>query len=131
MDSDVLECYISQAIKYIRKQNRRPDINAIFKNITRVNATNMTVKDVKQQVGLLIASAKLKGMPTSQGLDSFYIIGTSTTLQADLTLECQQEESTDNIILRLQNRYKVKFHHHTKLIETNKSKTGLVTLTRK
>ena len=131
MDSDVLECYISQAIKYIRKQNRRPDINAIFKNITRVNATNMTVKDVKQQVGLLIASAKLKSMPTSQGLDSFYIIGTSTTLQPDLTLECQQEESTDNIILRLQNRYKVKFHHYTKLIETNKSKTGLVTLTRK
>ena len=39
------------------------------------NATNITVEDVKQQVDLLIASGKLKNMPTLQGLDSFYIIG--------------------------------------------------------
>ena len=58
---------------------------------------NITVEDVKQQVYLLIASAKLKNMPTSQWLDSFYIIENSTTLQADLTLECQQEDSIDNI----------------------------------
>ena len=36
-------------------------------------------------------------MPTSQGLDPFYIIEHSTTLQAYLTLECQQEHSIDNI----------------------------------
>ena len=36
-------------------------------------------------------------MPILQGLDSFYIIGNSTTLQADLTLECQQQDSIDNI----------------------------------
>ena len=36
-------------------------------------------------------------MPISQELDSFYIIGNSTTLQADLTLECQQQDSIDNI----------------------------------
>ena len=82
--------FFFQAIKDIRKQNRRPDINAIFKNITRSNATNVTFEDVKQQVELLIASARLENMPTSQGLDSFYIIENSTTLQADLTLECQQ-----------------------------------------
>ena len=32
-------------------------------------------------------------MLTSQGLDSFFIIENSTKLQADLTLECQQEDS--------------------------------------
>ena len=35
-------------------------------------------------------------MPTLQGLDSFYIIGNSTTLQACLALEYQQEDSIDN-----------------------------------
>ena len=97
MDNGVFECHIFQAIKDVWKQNRRPDINAIFKHITRANATNIIVEDVKQQVDLLTASANLKNMPTSQGLDSFYIIGNSTTLQADLTLECQQQDSIDNI----------------------------------
>ena len=40
-------------------------------------------------------------MPTSQGLDSFYIIENSTTLQADLTLECQQEDSIHNIVTQI------------------------------
>ena len=62
---------------------------------------NITVEDVKQQVYLLIASAKLKNMPTSQWLDSFYIIENSTTLQADLTLECQQEDSIYNIVTQI------------------------------
>ena len=97
MDNNVFKCHIFQAIKDIQKQNRRLDITVIFKNITRANATNITVKGVKQQVDLLIALAKLKNMPTLQGLDSFYIIENSTTLQADLTLECQQEGSIDNI----------------------------------
>ena len=97
MDGNVFKCHIFQAIKDIRKQNRRPDINAICKSITRANATNITVEDVKQQFDLLIASAKLKSMPNSQGLDSFYITENSTALQADLTLECQQEDTIDNI----------------------------------
>ena len=80
MDNNVFECHIFIAIKDVRKQNRRPNINAIFKHITRANATKVIAEDVKQQVDLLIASANLKNMPTSQGLDSFYIIGNSTTL---------------------------------------------------
>ena len=47
MDNDVFECHIFQAIKDIRKQNRRPDINAIFNNITRTNTTNITPEDVR------------------------------------------------------------------------------------
>ena len=129
MDNNVFECDIFQAIKDIRKQNRRPDINVIFKSITRTNATNITVEDVKQQVDLLIASARLKNMPTSQGLDSFYIIENSTTLQADLTLECQQEDIIYNIVTQITEQ--VKLHYHTKLIETNKLKTGLTTLAHK
>ena len=125
MNFTIFECHIFQAIKDIRKQNRRPDIKVKFKNITRANATNITVEDVKQQVNLLIASAKLKNMPTSQGLNSVYIIGNSTTLQADLTLECQQED--------IQVTEQVSSHvpGHTKLTGTNKSKTSLTTLMRK
>ena len=88
MDNNVFKCHIFQAIKDIRKQNRRPDINAIFKNIASANTTNIRVEDVKQQVDLLIASAKFKNMTTSQGLESFDIIGSSITFQASLTLEC-------------------------------------------
>ena len=68
-------------------------------------------------------------MPTSQGLDSFYIIENSTTLQADLTLECQQEDIIYNIVTQITEQ--VKLHYHTKLIETNKLKTGLTTLAHK
>ena len=60
MDNNIFEFQIFQAIKYIRQRNSRLYVNAILKNITRVNATNITVEDVKQQVVLLIASAKLK-----------------------------------------------------------------------
>ena len=101
MGSNVFECHIFQAIKDIRNQNRIPNINAIFKNIIRTNATNITVKDVKQQVDLLIAAARLKKMSTSQGLDPLYIIENSTTSQADVTLECQQEDSIYNIVTQI------------------------------
>ena len=101
MGSNVFECHIFQTIKDIRNQNRILNINAIFKNIIRTNATNITVEDVKQQVDLLIAVARLKNMPTSQGLDSFYIIENSTTFQADLTLEFQQEDSIYNIVTQI------------------------------
>ena len=101
MGSNVFECHIFQTIKDIRNQNRIPNINAIVKNIIRTNATNITAEDVKQKVDLLIAAARLKNMPTSQGLDSFYIIENSTTLQADLTLEFQQEDSISNIVTQI------------------------------
>ena len=71
-NNNIFEWHVFQAIKDIW---RRPNINAIFKNMTMANTTNITVEDVKQQVDLLIASGKLKNMPTLQGLDSFYIIG--------------------------------------------------------
>ena len=101
MDNNVFESQIFQAIKDIRQENRRPDVNAIYKNITRANATNITVEDVQQQVDLLIASANLKNTPTSQGLDSFYIIGNITTVQVDLTIECLQEDSMESIDVRI------------------------------
>ena len=97
MDNNVFECRIFQPIKNIWKQNRRPDVNAIFKNITRTNTTIIIVEDVKQQVHLLIASTRLKYMLILQVLDSFYVIQKSTTLQADFTLECKQEGSIYNI----------------------------------
>ena len=97
MDNNVFECHIFQPIKNIWKQNRRPDVNAIFKNITRTNTTIIIVEDVKQQVHLLIASTRLKYMLILQVLDSFYVIQNSTTLQADFTLECKQEDSIYNI----------------------------------
>ena len=97
MDNNVFECRIFQPIKNIWKQNRRPDVNAIFKNITRTNTTIIIVEDVKQQVHLLTASTRLKYMLILQVLDSFYVIQNSTTLQADFTLECKQEDSIYNI----------------------------------
>ena len=76
-------------LKISENKFRRPDINAIFQNITRANAMNITVEDVKQQVDLLIASAKLKNMPTSQWLDSFYIIENFTTF--DLRMSTRRQ----------------------------------------
>ena len=40
-------------------------------------ATNWTIKDVKGNTDLLIASEKLENQPTAKGLDPFFILNTA------------------------------------------------------
>ena len=60
-------------------QNKRPDVETIFKDIQRNAATNWAVKDVEGNIDLLITSGRLENRSTAKGLDSFFILKTTDT----------------------------------------------------
>ena len=74
------EQIVVYAIIKLRRKNKRPDSEIIFKDIQRNTATNWTVKDVEGNIDLLIASAKLENWPTAKGLDSFFILKRADTI---------------------------------------------------
>ena len=64
-------------ITKLQSKNKRPDAETIFKDIQKNAATNWTIKDVKGNTDLLIASEKLENQPTAKGLDPFFILNTA------------------------------------------------------
>ena len=61
-------------------KNKRPDVETIFKDIQRNAATNWAVKDVEGNIDLLITSGRLENRSTAKGLDSFFILTTTDTI---------------------------------------------------
>ena len=57
-----------------KQNNKRPDVETIFKDIERNAATYWTLKDEEDNTDLLIASRKLENWPTAKVLDSFFIL---------------------------------------------------------
>ena len=74
------EQIVVYAIIKLRRKNKRPDSEIIFKDIQRNTAPNWTVKDVERNIDLLIASGKLENWPTAKGLDSFFILKRADTI---------------------------------------------------
>ena len=74
-------------------KNKRPDAETIFKDIQR-NFNFWTIKDVKRNIDLLIASGKLENRPTAKGLDSFFIVKTANIIR---NVNDDNREVSDNI----------------------------------
>ena len=55
-------------------------METIFKDIQRNAATNWAVKDVEGNIDLLITSGRLENRSTAKGLDSFFILTTTDTI---------------------------------------------------
>ena len=70
---------VDTIIKLLSK-NKRPDVETIFKDIQRNAATNWAVKDVEGNIDLLITSGRLENRSTAKGLDSFFILTTTDTI---------------------------------------------------
>ena len=58
----------TDAIKMI--QSKRQSVDSVFKHIGKSVARNITVKDIKDQVKMMLESGKLENQPTTKGLDS-------------------------------------------------------------
>ena len=61
------------AIQQVRLHNKRPNSSAIFKEISKVHATNFTQEDVENRIEGLTNKKKLVNNETAAGLDSFFV----------------------------------------------------------
>ena len=57
---DNFENQIIHAIKKTKDLRQRPDVNRIFRTITKDAATNISLADVQQKVDQIISSSQLK-----------------------------------------------------------------------
>ena len=70
----VFQKSIIEAIYRIRKSSKRPDINSIFKDLVKDNATNIDIHSVEKEVKNMVENGRLENRETCQGLDSFFIL---------------------------------------------------------
>ena len=73
---DNFENQIIHAIKKIRYLRKRPDVDRIFRTITKDAATNISLADVQQKIDQMISSSQLQNKPF-QGMDSYYVFSDS------------------------------------------------------
>ena len=73
---DNFENQIIDAIKKIRDLRQRPDLDRIFRTITKDAATNISLADVQQKIDQMISSSQLQNKPF-QGMDSYYLLSDS------------------------------------------------------
>ena len=73
---DNFENQIIHAIKKIRDLRQRPDVDRIFRTITKDAATNISLADVQQKIDQMISSSQLQNKPF-QGMDSYYVLSDS------------------------------------------------------
>ena len=70
---DNFENQIIHAIKKIRDLRQRPDVDRIFRTITKDAATNISLADVQQKIDQMISSSQLQNKPF-QSMNSYYIL---------------------------------------------------------
>ena len=70
---DILEKDILDFISIIRKKCKITDAESIFKHLSSIGTTNITVEVVEDSIRLLIAKSTVINKKTKQSLDSFFI----------------------------------------------------------
>ena len=68
---------IMETIINIRRKNRRPDTDAIYKELKKDCASNINVVDIESQIKLMIDNGLLENRPNNQGLNSFVILNSN------------------------------------------------------
>ena len=68
---------IMETIINIRRKNRRPDTDAIYKELKKDCASNINVVDIESQIKLMIDNGLLENRPNNQGLNSFFILNSN------------------------------------------------------
>ena len=70
---EILEEDILDSISIIRKKCKIPDAESIYKHLSSVGATNITMEVVEDSIRLLIAKSKVINRKTKQGFNYFFI----------------------------------------------------------
>ena len=74
---NVIPQKIMETIINIRRKNRRPDTDAIYKELKKDCASNINVVDIESQIKLMIDNGLLENRPNNQGLNSFFILNSN------------------------------------------------------
>ena len=69
---NVTQQKIMEAIINIRRKNRRPVTDTIYKELTKECASNINADDIGNQIKLMIDNGILKNRPNNQGLVRIY-----------------------------------------------------------
>ena len=88
--NNVIQQKVMETIINIRRKNRRPDTDAIYKELTKDCASNINADDIESQIKLMIDNALLENRPSNQGLDSFFILNSNIPISPsrnDIELE--------------------------------------------
>ena len=87
---DNFENQIIDAIKKITDLRQRPDVDRIYRTITRDATTNVSLADVQQKIGQMMWSSQLQNN-LFQAMDSYYVLSNSI----------QENNSVCNTVLEL------------------------------
>ena len=71
--SKSVDLFMFDAIQQARLCNKRPDKAAIFKEISKAHATNLTQEDIENRIERLTNGKKLVDNKTAGGLDYFFV----------------------------------------------------------
>ena len=74
---NVMQQKIMETIINIRRKNRRPDTDMIYKELTKDCASNINADDLGNQIKLMIDNGLLENRPSNQGLDSLFILNSN------------------------------------------------------
>ena len=74
---NVTQQKIMETIINIRRKNRRPDTDTIYKELTKECASNIKADDIGNQIKLMIDNGIQENRPSNQGLDSFFILNSN------------------------------------------------------
>ena len=96
---------IMETIINIRRKNRRPDTDAIYKELKKDCASNINVVDIESQIKLMIDNGLLENRPNNQGLNSFLILNSNIQIwpsRNDIELEQSELFFTSSLTTRSQ-----------------------------
>ena len=74
---NVTQQKIMETIINIRRKNRIPDTDTIYKELTKECASNINADDIGNQIKPMIDNGMLENRPSNQGLDTFFILNSN------------------------------------------------------
>ena len=74
---NVTQQKIMETIINIRRKNRIPDTDTIYKELTKEYASNINADDIGNQIKPMIDNGMLENRPSNQGLDTFFILNSN------------------------------------------------------
>ena len=89
---DIFKPIITSAIETIRGKNKRPDIGAIYRQISKSEATNLDRGFIALMLNDLENQNVIFNKPTTQGLNS-YFTATHTDKKDPKIIKCQPQNS--------------------------------------
>ena len=85
--------HIINAIKDIRSNSKRPDVEIISKYISSRNASNYKVSDIGKVLDDLKSKGKVVNKPTKKGMDSFFVVSDQLCVEDEKEYETVNFES--------------------------------------